>query len=196
MKKRILTSLKILCVAVLLIGKPSAFAQRYLELNLQQAFVHHTNLGRISSPTMLEYGVGTRGGGGYKANFGMSIGLLVCKYQNVFDHPLLYKSLLLGGNMGFRPLAGVWFSRVQPIVQLNAKWGFHLKGDEEEQTVTDSTLYQQANVGFISLGIGAEYFLNNDWAVSFLISRDSFKFNSERQGSISAVLKVRRYVHF
>lgn len=196
MKKSILSNLKILCVAIFLIGKPTAFSQRYLELNLQKAFVHNTNMGKITSPTIMEYGVGTRGNGGYNANCGISIGFLACKYENVFNNPLHFKSLLLGGNVGFRPLAGVWFSRIQPVVQLNAKWGFHLQSDEEQNTVTDSTIYQQASVGFISIGFGAEYFITNDWAVSFLINRDSFKFNYERQGCVSGLFKVRRYIAF
>ncbi len=177
-------------------------SQMMAELSYTKPFLDTKNLGSISSANVFDFGIGLAGGGGFKVNGMVNLGFIGIKDDLDVgeDSKLKYKSLFFGGKVGMRPLADIWVSRFQPIIQLSVKRTFKVESsiegsDEKEQLFSNGNTkqYDPAKITFLTSSMGFECFLGQRFSLNLLGNYDYVIIDDNKFNNYSASFGVRLY---
>ena len=193
-------SMKVQFSWIALMLSMASYGQRTQELSYQEVLIRTSGIGKITTPSIFEFGAGYRGEGGFHPSFVLSLGFIDFDYRDSINAEVDYKSLTLGGTLGFRPLANIFCWRLQPVIQLNFKRTLNLSttndAGQEEQLFSNGTtkIYYQPSFTIASFGVGGEFFISNNWTATAILSRDMVWMNENGRGGTSIGLKIRRYI--
>ncbi len=173
-----------------------------LEVSYTKPFLDSKKLGEMSSPHIAELGIGWSGHGGFIPHGAITLGYI--RMDDKVDigdfNKQVYQSLMIGGKIGFRPLANVWVSRFQPIIQVSGKTTFKMTSENEETGQTEqffsngvSKVYEPAKITFLTGSLGFEYYLGQRFAINLLGNYDYIKINDNKLNNYSATIGIRQF---
>lgn len=170
------------------------------ELLFTRAFLDDKNLGEMTNPNILEFGIGFQGKKILNTYGYVTIGYITFN-DNVDlgdQNKLKYQSLMVGGKLGVRPFANVWSSRFQPILQLSAKTTFNVvlknnDSQEKEQLFSNGLTkqYDPVKITFLTGSTGFEYYISNRTALLLLGNYDYIMLEKSKLSNYSASLGLK-----
>lgn len=170
------------------------------ELVFTRAFLDDTNLGEMTNPNILEFGIGFQGKKLLNTYGYVTIGYITFndKVDTGDQNKLKYQSLMVGGKFGVRPFANIWASRFQPIIQLGAKTTFTVvsknkETQESEQLFSNGITkqYDPVKITFFTGSTGFEYYISNRAAILVLGNYDYVTLEKTKFSNYSASLGLK-----
>ena len=156
----------------------------------------------MASPHIAEIGFGWSGSGGFIPHGGVTLGYIRMddKVDIGENSKLVFQSLLIGGKLGFRPLANIWVSRFQPIVQISYKTTFSITSEnkttkEKEELFSNgiTKVYDPAKISFLSGSLGFEFYFSQRFSMNVLGNYDYVIINDNKLNNYSATIGLRQY---
>ena len=196
MKKKLIIAFFFLAIA-------KSFSQVGMaEISYTKPFLDTKKLGEISAPHIAEIGFGWSGSGGIIPHGGVTLGYI--RMNDNVDigevDKMVYQSLMVGGKLGFRPLANIWVSRFQPIIQVSAKTTFKVTSEnkdtkENEQLFSNgiTKVYEPAKITFLTGSFGFEFYIGQRFAINVLGNYDYIKIDDNKLNNYSATIGFRQY---
>lgn len=188
---------------LLLIFFTKSFSQVGMaEISYTKPFLDTKKLGEMASPHLAEIGFGWSGSGGFIPFGGVTLGYI--RMNDKVDigetEKLVYQSLMIGGKLGFRPLANIWVSRLQPIMQVSAKTTFKVTSENKETKETEqlfsngiTKVYEPAKIMFLTGSFGFEFYIDQRFAINVLGNYDYIKIEENKLNNYSATIGLRQY---
>lgn len=194
---------KIIIVTLFLIVSTNIYSQSaLLEVSYTKAFLDSKNLGEMTAPNIFELGLGWAGNGGLVPNGAITLGYIEMDDNVANGLPSIstYKSLMLGGKIGFRPFANIWVTRFQPIIQFGAKTTFKVTTENKTTNETEqlfsngnTIVYEPAKIIFYSSSVGFEFFIGQRFALNVLGNYDYVIIEKSKFNNYSATVGLRQY---
>jgi len=194
---------KKIIIVIFLLALTKSFSQVGMaEISYTKPFLDSKKLGEMTSPYIAEIGFGWSGNGGLIPHGGITLGYI--RMNDNVDigeaNKLVYQSLMIGGKIGFRPLANVWESRLQPLIQFSGKTTFKITSEnkdtkEVEQLFSNgiTKVYEPAKITFLTGSFGFEFYLYQRFALHLLGNYDYIKINDNKTNNYSATIGLRQY---
>lgn len=189
-------------IALMILFASNSFSQSGMaEVSYTKPFLDSKNLGAMTAPNIFEIGFGWAGSG-MKPYGCINLGFISLNdnVPNGLPNPSSYKSLMVGGKIGFRPFANVWVSRFQPIIQFGIKTTFKMTFENETTQETEqlfsngnTKVYEPAKIGFYTGSLGFEYYLGNRFAVNVMGNYDYVIIEKSKFNNYSASVGLRQY---
>lgn len=177
-------------------------AQILTEISYTNTFLDDEKLGEMTTPNIFEFTAGWSGNGGFVPYGGFSLGYISFN-DNVDigqENKFVYRSLMLGGKLGFRPLARVWLSRFQPIIQGSIKTTFNIPIENKETNVKEQLFsngftkqYDPATISFVTGSVGFEFYAAQRTAVVVLGNYDYIIIEKNKMLNYSASIGIRQF---
>lgn len=190
-------------IFLLLVFFTKSFSQVGMaEISYTHPFLDTKKLGEMGSSHLAEIGFGWSGSGGFIPHGGVTLGYI--RMDDKVDigekDKQIYQSLMIGGKLGFRPLANVWVSRLQPIIQVSAKTTFKFTSENKETKEIEqlfsngiTKVYEPAKITFLTGSFGFEFYLGQRFAINVLGNYEYIKINDNKLNNYSATIGLRQY---
>lgn len=172
-----------------------------IEIGYTKPFLDSQKLGEMTAPNIFEIGLGWKGSAMIPYG-GVTLGYIGMddKTNNGLPNPSSYQSLMIGGRLGIRPLANVWVSRFQPLIQIGGKTTFKITTEnkttkESEQLFSNGNtkVYEPAKISFYSGSVGFEFYLGKRFSIDFLGNYDYVIIEESKFNNYSATVGLRQY---